>query len=93
MLGCDRDRAGVYHHVSGAFLGGHSVKMIGWGVDEETGAPYWLCVNSWNTSWGEGGTFRILRGSDECGIESSGVAGQVSPPSTATETSADAMAE
>lgn len=49
--------------------------MIGWGV--ENGTPYWLCVNSWNSSWGDNGTFKILRGSDECGIESGVVAGDV----------------
>ena len=46
-------------------------------VDADTGTPYWLCVNSWNYGWGEQGLFRILRGSDECGIESSVVAGDV----------------
>ena len=68
---------GVYQHTSGKYLGGHAVKMIGWGVDADTGTPYWLCVNSWNYGWGEQGLFRILRGSDECGIESSVVAGDV----------------
>jgi len=67
--------SGVYQHVTGSYLGGHAIKMIGWGV--ENGTPYWLCVNSWNTSWGEQGTFKILRGSNECGIESAAVAGQV----------------
>lgn len=67
-------KEGVYQHVTGAPLGGHAVKMIGWGV--ENGTPYWICVNSWNNLWGEGGTFRILRGSNECGIESSCVAGE-----------------
>ena len=66
---------GVYQHVSGKSLGGHAVKMVGWGVDN--GTPYWTCVNSWNDSWGEKGTFRILRGSNECGIEGSVVAGDV----------------
>ena len=66
---------GVYQHVSGKYLGGHAIKMIGWGVDN--GTPYWTCVNSWNDSWGEKGTFRILRGSNECGIEGSVVAGDV----------------
>jgi len=66
---------GVYQHVSGKYLGGHAIKMVGWGVDN--GTPYWTCVNSWNDSWGESGTFRILRGSDECGIEGSVVAGDV----------------
>mmetsp|Transcript_12437 Transcript_12437/g.31219 ORF Transcript_12437/g.31219 Transcript_12437/m.31219 type:complete len:351 (-) Transcript_12437:95-1147(-) len=67
--------SGVYQHVTGKNLGGHAIKMIGWGV--ENGTPYWLCVNSWNESWGENGTFKILRGSNECGIEGSVVAGEV----------------
>jgi cathepsin B len=67
--------SGVYQHTTGKNLGGHAIKMIGWGVDN--GTPYWICVNSWNESWGEKGTFRILRGSNECGIEGSVVAGDV----------------
>ena len=67
--------SGVYQHVTGRSLGGHAIKMIGWGV--ENGTPYWLCVNSWNDTWGEQGTFKILRGSNECGIEGSVVAGDV----------------
>eukprot|EP00297_Palpitomonas_bilix_P011902 CAMPEP_0113871186 /NCGR_PEP_ID=MMETSP0780_2-20120614/2503_1 /TAXON_ID=652834 /ORGANISM="Palpitomonas bilix" /LENGTH=331 /DNA_ID=CAMNT_0000856549 /DNA_START=93 /DNA_END=1088 /DNA_ORIENTATION=+ /assembly_acc=CAM_ASM_000599 len=59
---------GVYQHTTGQYLGGHSIKMIGWGVDN--GTKYWLMQNSWNQFWGEKGTFRILRGADECGIES-----------------------
>jgi len=64
---------GIYHHVTGDELGGHAVKMLGWGV--ENGTPYWIVANSWNSDWGEGGFFRILRGSDECGIEDYAVAG------------------
>lgn len=45
--------AGVYQHVSGSALGGHAIKMLGWG--EENGVPYWLCANSWNTDWGDNG--------------------------------------
>jgi cathepsin B len=65
---------GVYKHVSGKSLGGHAIKMIGWG-EEADGTPYWICVNSWNESWGEKGLFRILRGTNECGIEGGVVAG------------------
>jgi len=68
-------KSGVYHHVTGAELGGHAVKIIGWGVDATTSAKYWLVVNSWNEDWGDQGTFKILRGSDECGIEDGIVAG------------------
>jgi cathepsin B len=65
--------SGVYHHVSGGLLGGHAVETVGWGVENNT--PYWLVKNSWSDSWGLQGYFKILRGSDECGIESSVYAG------------------
>jgi len=58
-------KSGVYHHVSGALEGGHAVKILGWGT--EGGVAYWLCANSWNTSWGEKGFFRIKQG--DCGID------------------------
>lgn len=41
----------MYQHVSGSYLGGHAIKLLGWGVDKATGAPYWLCANSWNEDW------------------------------------------
>ena len=37
-------KTGVYKHVTGDYLGGHAVKMIGWGV--ENGVKYWTIVNS-----------------------------------------------
>lgn len=48
-------KSGVYHHVTGAALGGHAVKIIGWG--EDAGINYWLVVNSWNEDWGDKGLF------------------------------------
>mmetsp|Transcript_12214 Transcript_12214/g.19940 ORF Transcript_12214/g.19940 Transcript_12214/m.19940 type:complete len:341 (+) Transcript_12214:34-1056(+) len=68
-------KSGVYKHTSGSALGGHAIKIIGWGVED--GQDYWLVVNSWNESWGDNGTFKIARGNDECGIESQISAGQV----------------
>lgn len=41
---------GVYNYTSGDALGGHAIKMLGWGVSN--GTPYWLCANSWNQDWG-----------------------------------------
>ncbi len=66
-------KTGVYQHVTGQVLGGHAVKILGWGT--ENGTPYWLVANSWNADWGDKGFFKILRGSDECGIEDGVVAG------------------
>lgn len=62
-------KSGVYQHKSGSALGGHAIKILGWGV--LNGTNYWLCANSWNPSWGDNGYFMILRATkDECGIQS-----------------------
>jgi len=68
-------KSGVYHKTAGATpLGGHAIKVIGWGSKPE---PYWLVVNSWNQDWGDNGMFKIARGNNECGIESQISAGAV----------------
>ena len=69
--------SGIYQHVKGSALGGHDVKILGWGV--ENGVKYWLCVNSWNEEWGDNGYFKIRRGNNECGIENSVNAGVYIP--------------
>uniref|UniRef100_A0A8W8NDP1 Peptidase C1A papain C-terminal domain-containing protein n=3 Tax=Ostreidae TaxID=6563 RepID=A0A8W8NDP1_MAGGI len=53
---------------------GHAIKILGWGT--ENGDDYWLVANSWNPDWGDQGFFKILRGQDECGIESQISAGE-----------------
>ncbi|XP_045180945.2 cathepsin B-like isoform X2 [Mercenaria mercenaria] len=68
-------KSGVYEHKSGGPLGGHAIKLLGWG--NEDGKDYWLVANSWNPDWGDSGFFKILRGRDECGIESNIVAGMM----------------
>ena len=60
-------KSGVYQHTGGSILGGHAVRIIGWGVED--GVKYWLVANSWNNYWGDKGTFKIRKGVDECGIE------------------------
>lgn len=72
---------GVYTHQFSKHLGfnpfvltNHAVLLVGWGETAE-GIPYWTIKNSWGTSWGENGFFRILRGytgeqGGECAIES-----------------------
>jgi len=56
--------SGIYKHVTGEKVGGHCVTIIGY--DDNEGC--WICKNSWFTSWGEQGFFRIAYG--ECGIDS-----------------------
>ena len=66
-------RIGVYQHTTGNLLGGHAIKVLGWGT--ENGVPYWyvnVCVcllllsnyrlvaNSWNPSWGDSGMLELF---------------------------------
>lgn len=55
----------------------HAVTAVGWGVDLATNQKYWILKNEWGENWGEGGYFRIKRGTDECGIESMAVTAEV----------------
>ncbi|XP_065222717.1 cathepsin B-like cysteine proteinase 4 [Planococcus citri] len=57
-------KSGIYQHVTGEFLGDHGVRLIGWGT--QNGTDFWLVANSWGTSWGEKGTFRIHRTKSKC---------------------------
>ncbi len=56
-------QSGVYEHAWGKYLGGHAVSIVGY--DDSEGA--WICRNSWGSSWGESGYFRIAY--NECGID------------------------
>jgi cathepsin B len=68
-------KSGIYMHTSGSYLGGHAVKIIGWG--NQNGTNYWIVANSWGTNWGDlGGFFWIAFG--QCGIDSDAVVGTLS---------------
>ncbi|GIQ82173.1 peptidase C1A, partial [Kipferlia bialata] len=58
---------GIYEQVSTTYRGGHAVSFVGWGTEE--GKKYWIVANSWGLNWGDKGYFRILRGTNEVGIE------------------------
>jgi len=55
-------KSGIYSYVSGNMIGGHAVKIVGWGLDAPSGVKYWICSNSWGADWGENGFFRIVIG-------------------------------
>ena len=67
-------KSGIYKHITGEVMGGHAVKLIGWGTSD-AGEDYWLLANQWNRGWGDNGYFKIRRGTNECGIEGDVVAG------------------
>jgi cathepsin B len=67
--------SGIYSHKFGPNMGGHAVEIVGYGT--ENGVNFWKVKNSWGASWGEAGYFRIVKGTDECGIEDSIMAATV----------------
>jgi cathepsin B len=50
-------KSGIYKRTSDYLLGGHAVRIVGWGTDGTT--EYWVVANSWGRYWGENGFFRI----------------------------------
>jgi cathepsin B len=59
--------SGIYRYAAGQEVGGHAMKLIGWGYDDQLGL-YWELQNQWTTDWGEEGFVKILHG--EIGIDS-----------------------
>jgi C1A family cysteine protease len=55
---------GIYQHVSGEKKGGHCVALVGY----DDANSCWIAKNSWGSTFGENGFFRIRYG--ECGIDS-----------------------
>ncbi|MCY7272703.1 MAG: C1 family peptidase, partial [Phormidesmis sp. CAN_BIN44] len=56
--------SGIYKHVTGVEQGTHCVAVIGYSDADQC----WICKNSWGTSFGEQGFFRIAYG--QAGIDS-----------------------
>uniref|UniRef100_A0AAF5D8D7 Cathepsin L-like n=1 Tax=Strongyloides stercoralis TaxID=6248 RepID=A0AAF5D8D7_STRER len=60
-------KSGIYDDPSCTNKLDHAVLIIGYGTDSVFG-KYWIVKNSWGTSWGEKGYFKIKRGVNQCGI-------------------------
>eukprot|EP01017_Pseudomicrothorax_dubius_P005757 TRINITY_DN1151_c0_g1_i2.p1 TRINITY_DN1151_c0_g1~~TRINITY_DN1151_c0_g1_i2.p1 ORF type:complete len:311 (+),score=78.77 TRINITY_DN1151_c0_g1_i2:117-1049(+) len=53
-------KSGVYNPTSTNLLGYHAIEVVGWGV--QNNVAYWIAANSWGSSWGENGYFKIQAG-------------------------------
>ncbi|KAL0483074.1 cathepsin B [Acrasis kona] len=57
-------KTGVYRHRTGSLIGGHAIRIVGYGVDKQ--AVKTNVANSWGPYWGEKGFARIKEG--ECSV-------------------------
>ena len=55
LYGC-----GIFCHTKGNISNGHAVEIVDYGT--ENGINYWVVKNSWGSTFGENGYFRIRRG-------------------------------
>jgi len=67
-------KSGVYEYSSGRLVGFHAVTVVGY--DDEEG--YWIAKNSWGTTWGDAGWFKIAYG--QCGIDDYVYVPVIDPP-------------
>lgn len=66
-------RGGIYDDPKCTPGSAHSALIYGYGTARlKTGkvVDYWLCKNSWSTSWGDKGYFKMVRGKNMCGLTS-----------------------
>jgi len=62
----------------------HAVLAVGYGVQttDNGDIPYWLIKNSWGDAWGEDGYYRLVRGTNACGVANMVVHSVVKDPSS-----------
>lgn len=60
-------RSGIFNDTTGRTAQDHDISIVGWGV--ENGVKYWIGRNSWGSYWGLKGFFKVVRGTNNLGIE------------------------
>jgi len=80
-IALDAAAGGLFQHYRGGILAGmcgqqldHAVLIVGYGT--ENSQDYWIVKNSWGSSMGENGYWRLLRGKGgpgECGLKAQAV--------------------
>jgi len=74
-IAIEADQDIFQHYKSGTITGNcgtntdHGVLLVGYGTDS-SGNDYWKVKNSWAASWGDNGYVRLVRGKNQCGINS-----------------------
>lgn len=48
---------------------GHAVTIVGAETDKQSGTPYWIVKNSWNTTFGESGYYRVARSPPQLNLQ------------------------
>jgi cathepsin X len=58
---------GIFEDKTGCKDLDHEISVAGYG--EENGQKYWIVRNSWGTYWADGGWIKVIRGTNNLGIE------------------------
>jgi len=73
-IAIEADQASFQHYKSGVLTAecgtatDHGVLLVGYGTDASV--DYWKVKNIWGTVWGDAGFIRMVRGKNQCGINS-----------------------
>ena len=59
---------GIFEDTTGATDLDHGIGIAGYGFDGVK--KYWLLRNSWGSAWGDKGFAKVVRGTNNIGIES-----------------------